>query len=338
MAIQAPHSVYKTQRLHGAESIEQVVALLRAGECVALPTETVYGLAADASNSEAVGRIFAAKGRPKNHPLIVHLPSVEHVAKWACEVPELAWQAAEALWPGPLTLLLKKAPEVASDVTGGLDTIALRVPAKPLFLDVLKAFDGGLAAPSANRYKQLSPTAIEQVYHGLDGRIAAGLDGGQCEHGLESTIVDMVSEQPRILRAGPISQQTLQNVLGRSVAMPMQFDDVVPGNVEAHYQPDSPLALLSTEEIQQQLASWQGKPVRFLIWSDALLQTFRQLEPQASHWQAMSPEPIQFGKDLYHTLYQVDKLQPAQIILEKPPTSDDWRAINDRLRRAALPL
>ena len=204
---------YETLLLNGDEAVNQAVQLLQQGECVALPTETVYGLAADAANAQAVDKIFAAKGRPKNHPLIVHIPDVSHLEKWAADIPATAYALAEQFWPGPLTLLLKKAPHVDGVVTGGLDTIALRVPAHPLFLSVLAQLDSGLAAPSANRYKQLSPTIAEQVSKGLQGRIAAVLDGGPCAHGLESTIVDLVSDLPRILRAGPITKQQLDVAL-----------------------------------------------------------------------------------------------------------------------------
>ena len=335
MSEQAVKQSIPTQRFCGEQSVPQVVSLLHQGECVALPTETVYGLAADASNPDAVAKIFAAKGRPRNHPLIVHIPSAKHLERWAQDIPDMAFKLAEHFWPGPLTLLLKKAPGVLSDVTGGLETIALRVPAKSLFLQVLEAFDGGLAAPSANRYKQLSPTAIEHVYHGLDGRIAGGLDGGPCEHGLESTIVDMLSDTPRVLRAGPITQQELQEVLQTQVDVPVQFDDVVPGNVQAHYQPRTPLSILTTEQISAKLTGSENAGVHFLVWSEALQQ---QLQKTGLDWQTISADAKQFGQAIYGTLYEIDQLQPALIVLEKPPQEDAWRAVNDRLRRAALPI
>ncbi len=324
---------YNTVLLTGEDAVNQAVSLLQQGECVALPTETVYGLAADAANPEAVDKIFTAKGRPKNHPLIVHIPDVSHLTRWAMDIPETAYALAAQFWPGPLTLLLKKAPNVDTCVTGGLDTIALRVPAHPLFLSVLTKLDSGLAAPSANRYKQLSPTIAEQVTRGLAGRIAGVLEGGACDHGLESTILDLVSEQPRILRAGPISQQQLADALGCEVELPEQHVEVVPGNVKAHYQPTTPAKLLSTEQLLAQAESLSAANSYFLVWSE---QAQRQLQESkdSALWRVMSASAAEYGQQLYVTLYQVDQLDAAQIIVEQPPQGDEWRAVNDRLSRA----
>ncbi len=324
---------YNTVLLTGEDAVNQAVSLLQQGECVALPTETVYGLAADAANPEAVDKIFTAKGRPKNHPLIVHIPDVSHLTRWAMDIPETAYALAAQFWPGPLTLLLKKAPDVDTCVTGGLDTIALRVPAHPLFLSVLTKLDSGLAAPSANRYKQLSPTIAEQVTRGLAGRIAGVLEGGACDHGLESTILDLVSEQPRILRAGPISQQQLADALGCEVELPEQHVEVVPGNVKAHYQPTTPAKLLSTEQLLAQAESLSAANSYFLVWSE---QAQRQLQESkdSALWRVMSASAAEYGQQLYVTLYQVDQLDAAQIIVEQPPQGDEWRAVNDRLSRA----
>ncbi|MDO6525332.1 L-threonylcarbamoyladenylate synthase [Motilimonas sp. 1_MG-2023] len=326
---------YETLLLNGDEAVSQAVQLLQQGECVALPTETVYGLAANAANAPAVDKIFAAKGRPKNHPLIVHIPDVSHLEKWAADIPATAYALAEQFWPGPLTLLLKKAPHVDDVVTGGLDTIALRVPAHPLFLSVLAQLDSGLAAPSANRYKQLSPTIAEQVSKGLKGRIAAVLDGGPCAHGLESTILDLVSERPRILRAGPITKQQLDVALGCDVEMPKQHVEVVPGNVKAHYQPITPARLVTTEQLVADMAELQGQNVCLLLWSEQAIAQAKATGLTASQWREMPREAALYGQQLYVTLYQVDQLDVANILVELPPQSDDWRAINDRLSRAA---
>lgn len=324
---------YNTVLLTGEDAVNQAVSLLQQGECVALPTETVYGLAADAANPAAVDKIFTAKGRPKNHPLIVHIPDVSHLSRWAIDIPESAYALAEQFWPGPLTLLLKKAPDVDTCVTGGLDTIALRVPAHPLFLSVLTKLDSGLAAPSANRYKQLSPTIAEQVTRGLAGRIAGVLEGGACDHGLESTILDLVSEQPRILRAGPISQQQLTDALGCEVQLPAQHVEVVPGNVKAHYQPTTPAKLLSTEQIMAQAERLNAANSFFLVWSEQA-QRHLQESNERAQWRVMPATAAQYGQQLYVTLYQVDQQGAAQIIVEQPPQGDPWRAINDRLSRA----
>jgi len=195
--------------------IEKAAALLRQGELVAFPTETVYGLGADASNPEAVAKIFAAKGRPADHPLIVHIPGVEHLDRWAREIPETAFASAKAFWPGPLTLILKRQPNVPDAVTGGQDTVGIRVPGHPLALELLKAFDGGVAAPSANRFGHVSPTTAQHVHDELGSAVAMVLDGGPCRVGIESTIVNLTGPQSRILRPGMISAADLGRVLGR---------------------------------------------------------------------------------------------------------------------------
>lgn len=329
---------YQTQLLTGDSAIQQAAELLQAGECVALPSETVYGLAADAMRPEAVQKIFTAKGRPANHPLIVHIPDLSHVARWAVDVPEnLATLAAE-FWPGPLTVLLKKHPQVPNAVTGGLDTIALRVPAHPKFLAVLKEINTGLAAPSANPYKKLSPTIAEQVDYGLHGRIAGILDGGHCAFGLESTILDLVSEQPRILRAGPISRQQIEDVLECSVELPTEHVEVVPGNVKAHYQPATPLTVLPTSELLKQLDVLEGKSCELVIWSQDAKDHCLEMSFDAKRIRVLDNNAQGFGRELYLTLHQIDQDHVEQIVLEAPPTSEDWRAVNDRLSRAQSKL
>jgi L-threonylcarbamoyladenylate synthase len=326
---------YQTALLLGEDNVTQAVTLLQKGECVALPTETVYGLAADASNIKAVNKIFEAKGRPKNHPLIVHIPDVSHLKNWAKTIPDKAYDLAKQFWPGPLTLLLNKAEHVPYEVTGGLDTIALRVPAHPLFLEVLTKLKGGLAAPSANRYKQLSPTIAEQVMQGLDGRIAAVLEGGACEYGLESTIVDLVSEKPRILRSGPVTQQQIETAMGQSVDTPKHHVEVVPGNVEAHYQPNTPLRILSSQQLLTEIELLRQKKCHFIVWSDDVIKQCEKTNMPTSMWSNLENDAAHFGSKLNVTLYQVDQISPTKIIVEQPPQSDTWDAVNDRLSRAA---
>jgi L-threonylcarbamoyladenylate synthase len=325
-------STSSTRLLSGASAVAEAAELLVQGECVALPTETVYGLAADAANPDAVGKIFDAKGRPRNHPLIVHIPDETELVKWAKEIPEAAYKLAAAFWQGPLTLLLKKADTVNTTVTGGLETIGLRVPSHPLFLAVLNESGKGLAAPSANRYKQLSPTISEQVMSGLNGRIAAVLEGGACEHGLESTIVDLVSDTPRVLRAGPITQHELEAVLGVAVEFPEQHVEVVPGNVKAHYQPNTPLAVIASENMTQAIVEQANS--HFVIFSEAVIQRAEKTLTK-NQYTVMEATPAQYGKALYATLFQIDKLGFEHIVVEKPPVTPDWRAVNDRLSRAA---
>jgi L-threonylcarbamoyladenylate synthase len=326
--------VHSTLLLKGHGAVTQAVALLQKGECVALPTETVYGLAADATNAVAVDKIFAAKNRPRNHPLIIHIPDISHLEKWAKAIPESAYQLAEAFWPGPLTLLLKKADHVSDIVTGGLDSIALRVPSHPLFLKVLTELNLGLAAPSANLHKQLSPTIAEQVMASLDGRIAAVLDGGACEYGLESTIIDLVGDKPRILRAGPISSHSLALTLGMTVETPEHHVEVVPGNVKAHYQPNAQLQLISAKQLLADMNSLSEGNTHFLLWSESVIEQFKKCVPN-SQWHIMASDAVAFGRQLYVTLYQVDKIGVEKIIVEQPPMTEEWRAVNDRLSRAA---
>jgi L-threonylcarbamoyladenylate synthase len=326
--------VNSTLLLTGQSAVAQAVALLQKGECVALPTETVYGLAADATNLDAVGKIFEAKGRPKNHPLIIHIPDVSHLEKWAKDIPQSAYLLADTFWPGPLTLLLKKADHVANVVTGGLDTIGLRVPSHPLFLSVLKQLNVGLAAPSANPYKQLSPTIAEQVMVGLGGKIAAVLDGGACEYGLESTIIDLVGDIPRILRAGPIRSDVLSLTLGITVNAPEHHTEVVPGNVKAHYQPKAQLQLLSAYHLLTEMQTLPQGNSHFVLWSDSVIEQFKNSIP-SSQWSTIPSDGLAFGRHLYVTLYQVDKMGVEKIIVEQPPETDEWRAVNDRLSRAA---
>ncbi|MBS2001864.1 MAG: threonylcarbamoyl-AMP synthase, partial [Cyanobacteria bacterium SZAS LIN-5] len=186
--------------------IEHAVRLLQSGELVAFPTETVYGLGADASNPAAVARLYAAKGRPTNHPVIVHLADSNQLSKWASSVPFAAIQLAEKFWPGPLTLILPKADHVLDEITGGQKSVGLRVPAHPLALELLKAFGGGIIAPSANKFGRLSPTRAEDVRAEFKDEVSLVLDGGPCAVGIESTIVDLSREQPMILRPGMIDQ------------------------------------------------------------------------------------------------------------------------------------
>lgn len=315
-----------TELLHAPAGIDRAVALLQAGELVAVPTETVYGLAADASNPLAVAKIFAAKGRPANHPLIVHVGHVSQLNDWAQDIPPTALLLAQAFWPGPLTLLLHKAPQVSDVVTGGKQTIGLRLPAHPLLLQILQQSGLAVAAPSANPYKKLSPTSAEQVLAGLNGKIAAVLDGGDCQVGLESTIVDLSGEQIQVLRAGPISAAELEAVLGVPVTTPQSHNVAVPGNVKAHYQPGKPLQMFSRAELFQQLPA--ASDVILLCHSDDVANSYHGTTLR------LSPEKTAYARALYRTLFQADSLAGRQIWLEQPPQEPAWADVNDRLARA----
>ena len=323
----------QTRRLDAIrpDDIDEAVRLLRAGRLVAVPTETVYGLAADAANPEAVRGIFAAKQRPANHPLIVHLSGAGQLSRWAQKIPDAAWRLAEAFWPGPLTLLLHKANTVPPEVTGGRSSIGLRVPDHPVLLRILDTLGGGLAAPSANPYKRLSPTTADQVFEGLSGRIDAVLDGGPCAVGLESTIVDLTRDAPRILRAGPITRRQLSDVLGVEVEFPEHHDAAVPGNVAVHYQPRTPLHVFDTETLRMRLTQLPADAdIALAHTSDGLpistgvLRTLR-----------LPAEKSGFARALYDALHTLDQAGANAIWLERPPMHEDWRDVHDRLSRAA---
>jgi L-threonylcarbamoyladenylate synthase len=317
-----------------ADDRARALALLRQGGLVAVPTETVYGLAADARQPEAVARIFAAKQRPASHPLIVHIAGAGQLAEWADPIPAQAWLLARAFWPGPLTLLLPKAAGVPDAVTGGLPTIGLRVPAQPMLLALLREFDGGLAAPSANPHKQLSPTSAEQVLAGLDGRIDAILDGGVCAVGLESTIVDLTCSPIRILRAGPISRQQLEAVLGEAVDLPIWHQEVVPGNVAEHYRPPHTPVYLVDEATLQRLVQQQAA-LRLALLTPGILPASLQLPATWCH-QALPPDKAGYASRLYQALFALDQQRCTAILVLQPPSDEAWADVNDRLRRAAL--
>lgn len=313
----------KPDALNTAEDI------LRDGGTVAVPTETVYGLAADATNPKAVSAIFAAKGRPADHPLIVHIAGVDDLEKWAVEIPAEALELARAFWPGPLTLLLKKAPHISSVVTGGLDTIGVRAPSHPVLHQLLLSSELGLAAPSANPYKQLSPTSADQVSEKLDGKIDAVLDGGDCAIGLESTIVDLSGKVIRVLRVGPIPPSELSRVLNRAVAAPANHSVSVPGNIEDHYQPRTPLYLLSREEMLTEIQE-PSTEAAFVVLADFPASQ----SPDQETLIAMPKTKPEFARVLYKTLHDLDKKTHKAIFFEIPPQTEEWLDVNDRLQRA----
>ncbi|KUJ84411.1 L-threonylcarbamoyladenylate synthase [Microbulbifer flavimaris] len=306
---------------------DRAAELLSAGQLVALPTETVYGLAADASNPAAVAATFQAKGRPADHPLIVHLSSVEEMAFWAASVPPEAWALANKFWPGPLTLLLERGKLVDDVITGGRDTVALRLPAHPLFLLVLKRLGRAVTAPSANRHKRLSPTSAEHVRRELDGRIGAVLDGGDCAFGLESTILDLTGT-PLILRPGPISATDIEACLGRPVAQPTEHSVAVAGNMREHYRPQAPVWLVPADSLETVVGQMQAGRFGVLHLPGN--------RPAVGQCVEMPPAAQDFGAHLYRQMRNMDESGCEVILIEEPPAGATWSAIRDRLRRAAV--
>ena len=318
--------------------LQRAVDLLLAGELVAMPTETVYGLGADASNPAAVAKIFSVKGRPADHPLIVHLPGDDHLERWAREIPDLAWELAEQFWPGPLTLILKRGATVPDAVTGGQDTVGLRVPGHPMALALLRSFaaaggSGGIAAPSANRFGRISPTTAQHVRDDLGASIPLILDGGPCQVGIESTIIDLSRDVPVILRPGMISAEALALVLGtpprsqtESAATPR-----VSGSMEAHYAPRTPMQLVSPEALSDVLQACADAGQRA-----AVLSRHRPVSEACQRWIPAGLDARSYGHDLYANLRQLDIFGADLILVESVPSGGDWLAVFDRLRRAAV--
>lgn len=318
-----------------SDTIAQAVALLQQGRLVAFPTETVYGLGADARNPEAVKLIFAAKGRPTNHPLIVHIPNVTYLDAWATAIPENARNLAQQFWPGPLALILNKRPEVPSEVTGGQTTVALRVPNHPVALQLLQAFGGGIAAPSANRFCRVSPTQALHVSEELGDTVDLILDGGPCQVGVESTIVDLSTDRPRLLRPGHISRSQIETVLNTELLLPETATPITselraPGMMDIHYAPTTPALRCYTAElatiVENLLAS--GQKIGLLT-----CQTTLPAQPTLSVIQ-LSQQAAAYAQGLYAALRQLDQLQLDKIVVEQPPETEAWRAVNDRLGKA----
>lgn len=319
--------------------IAQAVALLRAGEVVAMPTETVYGLAADAANRAAVRRIFALKGRPADHPVIVHLGARDQVTRWAREIPAAARMLIERFWPGPLTLILPAAGAVLPEVTGGQPTVGLRMPSHPVALALLQAFGGGLAAPSANRFGRISPTCAAHVASEFGDAVGIILDGGVCEVGLESTILDLSGlgdgGRPRLLRPGAIAAETLAEALGEPLegmpALPAAGVPRVPGSLVAHYAPRTPLRLVSSTRLNEAVGAGLAAGRRLAVLA------LRDGADAASvtGWRVMSADAMAYGHDLYAQLRALDELGCDVLLVEQPPDTPSWRAVNDRLQRAA---
>ena len=312
--------------------VSRAAKLLRAGELVAFPTETVYGLGADASNPLAIAKIFAAKGRPADHPLIVHLPDASHLGRWAVDIPPAAEKLAAAFWPGPLTLILKRHPSVLDAITGGQDTVGLRVPNHPLALQLLREFNSGVAAPPANRFGHVSPTTAAHVREELGDAVAMILDGGPCAVGIESTILDLSGGEPRILRPGMLDADAIGAVLGRLPGFGgEQNAPRVSGSLEAHYAPRTPLQLVAMADLPAAAGEALAAGRRVAVLAPE--------PPVHAHqkmvWSAASADAAQFAHELYARLRELDALGCDLILVAAPPAAESWRAVADRLRRAA---
>jgi L-threonylcarbamoyladenylate synthase len=322
-----------------ADAIAEAARVLRRGGLVAFPTETVYGLGANALDAAAVARIFAAKGRPANNPLIVHVANAAQVPQIAADWPELAARLAERFWPGPLTLVLPKRDTVPDVVTAKGPTVAVRVPAHPVAQALLRAAALPIAAPSANRSTELSPTRAEHVLRGLDGRIEMLLDGGPTSGGIESTVLDLTATPPRLLRPGPIGIAELETEIGplshdRSLMVAAQNDPRPlrsPGMLPRHYAPRTPLECVEAGREAERLASLVSEKGRigWVTFADS------GTAPSGVLMHVMLSDPADYAAQLYAVLHELDAAGLDRIVVTLPPDTDDWLAVRDRLRRAA---
>ena len=318
------------------QQIHAAARALEAGQLVAFPTETVYGLGADAENPAAVAAIYAAKGRPQDHPVIVHLAPEAPLDYWACDIPPQAGALAAAFWPGPLTMILKRAPNIPDAVSGGQDTVGLRCPAHPVALALLRAFKGGkggIAAPSANKFGHVSPTLAEHVRQefGQDGSVAMVLDGGASQVGIESTIVDLSrldTHGPVLLRPGHIGVEAIAAVIDQVPAAPDAAAPRASGTLESHYAPHTPVAMQERAALLDTIAALHAAGRRIaLIHVGDMPSTHAALRLPAA--------PEGFAHALYAALRAMDGQQADIILVEAPPQDGAWLGINDRLRRAA---
>ena len=312
--------------------ITRAVTILRRGGFIGLPTETVYGLAADAENEVAVRRIFAAKGRPVDHPVIVHLADAKRLDRWAIDIPESAWRLAAAFWPGPLTMILKRSDKSAPAVSGGLATIGLRVPSHPVAQQVLQAFGGGLAAPSANRFGRVSPTTSQHVQDEFGNGIELVLEGGPCSVGLESTIVDLSTDEPALLRYGAVTPDQIAEVLDRPLGDPTLNTTRTSGRLTSHYAPRAAVEVVSCDELEAKVAQWSMHGAKAVV----IAPTLECDLPGIAHY-AISRDLAGFARELYAALREADAWGAQVALVVPPPESGLGLAIADRLRKAAAP-
>lgn len=314
------------------DDVARAAQLLRQGGLVAFPTETVYGLGARADDPGALRRIFEAKRRPTDHPLIVHLPGAHALDDWARDVPDRARRLAKLFWPGSLTLILRRKPGVPDLVTGGQDTLGLRVPNHPVALALLDAVGCGLAAPSANRFGRLSPTTAAHVVEELGDAVDAVLDGGACHVGLESTIVDLTAVRPRLLRPGAVTDDALAEVLGAPLAGAGDDAPRAPGTLPTHYAPTTPMQVVDKDRVRprvQEVLEGHDGLVSVLAFGSSRVDDARCL------WVTMPDDSASYGRELYARLREADRTDCHLIVVERPPSGPSWVAAHDRLNRAA---
>lgn len=312
--------------------IDSAVEILRAGGLIAFPTETVYGLGADADQELAVRKIFAAKGRPADHPVIVHVYQPDDIKDWAIDVPPAAWKLAGAFWPGPLTIILQRSSRAKDVVTGGLDTVGLRVPRHTVARELLARFGGAIAAPSANRFGRVSATSADHVRQELGDGVDLILDAGDCEVGLESTIVDLSGGAPAILRPGYVTAEQIESALGIQLAKANEASPRAAGRLASHYAPEARVEIVTFQEVAPRYAALvaEGRRVAVLAGAEAA--------GVPAQVRIELPRDMElFARQLYSVLRQVDDAGYDVVLVTLPPEAGLGAAIADRLRKAAGP-
>ncbi len=320
----------RTRRITQQE-LDEAVAALRNGELVAFPTETVYGLGANARDPAALRRVFEAKGRPASHPLILHIDNARFLSRWVAEVPDAAMLLAKRFWPGPLTLVMRRSAETSEILTGGQDTVAVRIPSHPVAQQLLTAFGGGIAAPSANRYGRVSATRAEHVRDEFGPLVRVILDGGECSIGLESTILSLVGPQPQLLRPGRVSAAEIETVIGPILQGPSADAPRVPGTHARHYAPQTRVSLVPTSEIEGDIEAILHEARRVAVLAR---RPPRRNYPGVT-WINAPSRADTYARELYSNLRRLDKAGADLILVEQLPDEAEWLAVRDRLRRAA---
>ena len=308
------------------ELIKQAAQELAQGGMVAFPTETVYGLGADAANIEAIRKVYALKGRPADHPSIVHLDSLDKLELWAREVPKAARKLAEHFWPGPMTLILPKRPEVLPQVTGGQDSVGIRIPAHPLTWELISVFGRDIIGPSAYRFGHISPTSAEHVREEFGDLLKFVLDGGPCAVGVESTIVDFSKEKPVIVRPGMLSASVISEIAGFPIACGQ--GSKAPGTLKKHYAPNTPAQMIPGQELSE-IIKQNGSPLVVLA-----MHKFEVSDDKQVRFLSLPSNPQQYAQSIYSMLRYADSLRPQSILIEQPPQDEEWAAVRDRLQRA----
>lgn len=313
-----------------AQAIARAARLLREGGIVAFPTETVYGLGADARSAEALRRMYAIKGRPPDHPVIVHVDGLDGAEQWSSQMPEGARALARAFWPGPLTLIVPRARGVLDAITGGQPSVGLRAPSHPVARALLAAFGGGIAAPSANRFGHVSPTTARHVVDDLGDAVDLILDAGPCDVGIESTIVAFTTDTPMLLRPGGVPVEAIASVLGQA---PIARDATAPrasGTLASHYAPRTPASLVAPDALIAELGQLEERDERVAV----LAITARRPDTFDGIWIGAPADATMYARLLYANLRTLDAAGADAILIEQVPQTSAWRAIGDRLARA----